>query len=197
MDCVGEWTLELLREAEWLACERLLAVRNQVFRNGLDGIWRKTGGVGEGEPESIASSGNVPSHPQIPAYRMEPIAGTEHVEGFRCFSLGAGDIVMAEAFKIMKDHGLLAMRGLCAARRVSPSIRFATQFGTRGIMPGDGGLQDREEEDVFLDGLPPLSSRTSQASKTASTPREHAQYGYGSRGDRIGEADDPGPEMED
>ena len=49
-------------------------------------------------------------------------------------------------------------------------------------------------EDVFLDGLLPLSSTTSETPATASTPRERAQHGL--RGDRIGEADHPGPMME-
>ena len=43
---------------------------------------------------------------------------------------------MAQACKIMMDQGRLAMRGLCAARRVSPWIRFSTQLGTLVIMPG-------------------------------------------------------------
>ena len=43
------------------------------------------------------------------------------------------------------------------------------------------------EEDVFLDGLLPLSSSTSEASTIASTLREHAKYDL--RGNRIGEAD--------
>ena len=67
------------------------------------------------------------------------------------------------------------MRGLCAARRVSPWMHFATQTGTLVIMPGDKELQGHEEE-VFLDGLPPLRSSTSEISMMASTPREHAQY---------------------
>ena len=69
---------------------------------------------------------------------------------------------MAQAF----DHGLLAMREHCAARRVNPRMRFATQIGTLVIMPRDEGLQCHEE-DVFLDGLPPLSSSTSQISSMA------------------------------
>ena len=67
---------------------------------------------------------------------------------------------MAKVIKIMMDQGLLAMMGLCAARRVSTWIRFATQFGTPVVIPGDEGFQGREE-DVFLDRLPPLSSSTS------------------------------------
>ena len=59
-------------------------------------------------------------------------------------------------------------------------------------MPGDEELQDHEE-DVFLDGLPPLSSNSSEASTIASTPRAR----FGLRGDRIGEADHLGPQTED
>ena len=70
-----------------------------------------------------------------------PHGADSQQEGFRRFSLG---------------HGLLAMRGLCVPRRVSPWIRFAAQFGILVIMPRDEGLQG-DEEDVFLDGLPPLS----------------------------------------
>ena len=58
--------------------------------------------------------------------------------------------------------------------------------GTRGCR--------NHEEDVFLDGLFPLPPSSSEASKVASAPREHAQYGL--RDDRIGEADHPGPEKE-
>ena len=88
---------------------------------------------------------------------------------------------------------VLAMRGLCAARRESPWIRFPPQFGTLVITPRDEGLQGHEEH-IFLDGLPVLSSSTSEISTRASTPREHAQYAL--RGDRIGEADHPGLVME-
>ena len=52
---------------------------------------------------------------------------------------------------------------------VSPCIRFAAQFGTLVIMPGDDRRQDHEE-DEFLDGLPPSSSTSSDASTIASTP---------------------------
>ena len=72
---------------------------------------------------------------------------------------------------------------------VNPWIQFATQFGTLVIMPGEEGLQD-QEEDGFLDGLLPLSSCTSKASTTASTPGEKAKYGI--RGGRVDEADFPG-----
>ena len=95
---------------------------------------------------------------------------------------------MAQACKIMMDQGLLAMRGLCAAWRVSPWIRFATQLWTLVIMPGDEELQV-PEEDVFLDGMLPLQSFTSEISTVDSTPREHAQYAL--RGDRIGETHQP------
>ena len=98
---------------------------------------------------------------------------------------------MAKAFKIMMDQGLLVMREHCDARRVSPWIRFAAQFGTPVITPGDEGLQGHEE-DVFLDRLPPLSSSTAEITAAASKPREHAQHGL--RGVRIGEAEHPGPE---
>ena len=67
------------------------------------------------------------------------------------------------------------------ARCESPWIRFAVPFGTLFVMPGDDGLQGLEE-DVFLDGLLPLSSCTSEMSTVASTPRERAQYGL--RGDK-------------
>ena len=60
-------------------------------------------------------------------------------------------------------------------------------------MPGDEEVQGYDE-DVFLDGVPQLSSNTSEISTMASTPREHAQYGL--RGDRIGETDHLGPAME-
>ena len=73
--------------------------------------------------ESNSSSGFAPSHPEIPGYRMESTTGTEHVEGFRGF-WGAGEITMAKAFKTLMDLGLLALRWLCAARRVSVWIRF-------------------------------------------------------------------------
>ena len=84
----------------------------------------------------------------------------------------------------------LALRTI--ARCESPWIRFAAQLGTLVIMPGDDGLQGHEE-DVVLDGVPPLPSCTSKISTTASTPREYAQYGV--RGDRTGEVR-PGPVME-
>ena len=85
------------------------------------------------------------------------------------------------------------MRGLCAARRVSPWMRFATQIGTLVIMAGDEGLQGHEE-DVFLDRLLPLSSSTSELSMVVSTLREHAEYGL--PGDRLGDAEHPGSVME-
>ena len=98
---------------------------------------------------------------------MESIAGTEHVEGFRGFSFGTGDTLMAAAFKIMMDQGLLAMVGHCAARRVSPWIPCSGHLlscqGTRGLQG--------HEEDVFLDGLPPLSLSRSEISTIALTPR--------------------------
>ena len=106
---------------------------------------------------------------------MESTATTQHVVVFRGFCLGARDFMLAQAFKIMMDQGLFAMRVLCAARRVSPWIGIG------------------REEGVFSDRLPPLSSSTSEISTTSSTPREHAQYGL--RGDRVGEAEDPGPMM--
>ena len=101
----------------------------------------ETEGVGEAASESTASLSCVPSHKEIPAYRMEPMASAEHVEGFRRFSLGL-ETAMAQARKNMMDHGFLTMRGLCAAWRVNPRILCATQFGTRVIMPGDEGLQE-------------------------------------------------------
>ena len=91
----------------------------------------------------------------------------------------------------LREGEWLALRTI--ARCESPSIRFAAQFGTLAIMPGDDGLQGHEE-DVFLDGLPPLSSCTSGIPTIASTPRELAQYGL--CWDRIGEADQPGSVME-
>ena len=48
-----------------------------------------------------------------------------------------------------------------------------------------------QAENEFLQGLPPLSSSTSEASTIASTPRHHARCGL--RGDRVGEAAHPGP----
>ena len=60
--------------------------------------------------------------PEIRAHRMELIAGTKHVEGFRHVCLGARDM-MAQALKIMMDSGLLAMRALCAARRMDQGTR--------------------------------------------------------------------------
>ena len=77
---------------------------------------------------------------------------------------------------------------------VSPWIRFASQFGTLLIKPGDDRLQDHEE-DEFLNRLPTSSSNPSEASTRASTSRDLAQHGRCA--DRIGEADHPGPEMED
>ena len=61
--------------------------------------------------DSGSSSGFTASHPEIPAHRMESIAGTERLDGSRGFCLGAGYITMAKALKIMMDQGLLAMRG--------------------------------------------------------------------------------------
>ena len=55
------------------------------------------------------------------------------------------------------------------------------------------GLQGYEEY-VFVNGLPPLPSCTSDIPAIASTPREHTQCGL--RGDRVGEADQPGRVME-
>ena len=71
-------------------------------------------------------------------------------------------------------------------------MRVAAQIGTL-IIPLDEELQGHDEN-VFFDGLPSLSSCTSETSTMASTPREHAQYGL--RADRIGEADHPGLVME-
>ena len=45
-----------------------------------------------------------------------------------------------------------------------------------------------------MQGLPLLSSSSSETSALASTPRDHARCGL--RGERLGEADHPGPEME-
>ena len=132
----------------------------QVFSNRMEGIWWRE--------KSSSSLGCALSYPEIPVYRMKSTVGTEHLEGFRGFSLGTGDTLMAQAFKIVIDQGLLAMRGLCAARRVSPRMRFASQIGTLVILPEEDG---------------------SEMSTMASTLREHAQYGL--RGDRIGEADHP------
>ena len=67
--------------------------------------------------------------PEFPAHCIETIAGTEHVEGSSGFCLGVGDITMAKSFHTFMDQGLLVMRELCAARRVSPWIRLASQFG--------------------------------------------------------------------
>ena len=137
--------------------------------------------------KSRSSSRFTQSHPEIPAYRMESTGGTEHVEGSRGFCSGAGNITMAKAFKIiMMDQEILSMRGLCASRR----IRFATQFGKPVVMPRDEGLQG-EEENVFLDRLPVLSSITSRIATITSTLRHRAQHGL--RGDRVGEAEHPGP----
>ena len=94
----------------------------------------------------------------------------------RSFSLGIEGIRMAQAVKVMMDGGLLVLAGLCAARRVNPWILFATQFGTLVIMPGHDGQEDHAENE-FLQGLPPLSSSTSEASRRTSTPRDHARYG--------------------
>ena len=44
---------------------------------------------------------------------------------------------------------------------------------------------------MYLDRLPPLSPSTSEISTISLTPREHAQFGL--RGDRVGEAEHPGP----
>ena len=79
----------------------------------------------------------------------------------------------------------LALRTTARCEPVDPLCCF--------IKPGDDRRQDHEE-DEFLDGLLPSSSTSSDASTIASTSRELAQHGL--RGDRIGEADHPGPKME-
>ena len=73
--------------------------------------------------EPSSNLGHAPSYSEILVHRMESTAGTEHVEGFRGSSLGTGNIPMAQAFKILMDHGLFAMRGLCA---MWPWMHFAT-----------------------------------------------------------------------
>ena len=56
----------------------------------------------------------------------------------------------------------IAMRTI--ARCESPWIRFAAQFGTSVVMPGDEVLQGRDE-DVSWDGLRPLSSCTPEVQR--------------------------------
>ena len=91
----------------------------------------------------------------------------------------------------LRKREWLALR--TTARCESRWIRFLAQFGTLFITLGNDGLQGHEE-DVFLNGLPPLLSWTSEKTTVVSTPREHAQHGL--RGNRVGEADQLGPVME-
>ena len=71
------------------------------------------------------------------------------------------------------DLGFLAVAAICEAQQVKPRILFATQFGALVIMRE--GPEDHAENE-FLQELTPLSSSTSEASTTTSTPRD-ARYG--------------------
>ena len=86
---------------------------------------------------------------------------------------------MAQALKIVMDHGLLALATLCSAPRLNPWILFATQFGTLVIMLGD----ERRK----------TTRRTSFCRGCLRCPPcDHARSGL--PGDRIGEASHFGPE---
>ena len=125
-----------------------------------------------------ASLGDAPSFPEIPLYRMESIASTQHAGGFRGFSLGTGE--SAQAFKVMMDQGLLAMR----ERSVLLGVRGRGSIlllSSGHSLSCQGTRVQGHEEDVFLDGLPPLSSSTSEIPTMVSTPPERAQCGL--RGD--------------
>ena len=81
--------------------------------------------------------------------------------------------------------GFVKVNGSPCERWLAVRALGSAQFGTLVVVP------KVVKKTFFWDGLPPLSSCTSGISKVAWTPRKH-----GLHGDRIGEAEKPGPVME-
>ena len=110
------WTVGIIK-LDGSPCERRLAARVrychsgsfQVFHSGQEGIWW--------QQRSRARVWALHRPPRGSGILRG--TGSQHraLERITGFCLGTEDIMVAQTFKIMIDEGLLAMGGLCAARR--------------------------------------------------------------------------------
>ena len=130
-------------------------------------------GSDQGSLASIVSLGTASKASYLP----DASSGRDAVRG-HLPELLAGNRRQQEALKIVMDQGLVALAGLCQW----------TQFATFVNMLGGESPEDQQENEL-LQGLPPLSSSSSEASALASALRDHARYGL--RGDRIVKASTP------
>ena len=148
-------------------------------------------GSDQGSYTSIASAGHASNHGELLTCKMPPADEAGFAGGFRNFSLGIGDNRDGSGVQGYDGPGILG-GGWNLSCSTGQPVLFASQFGTPLIMPGDEGPQDHGESE-FFQVLLPLSSSTSEASSITSAPRDHARHGL--RGDRIGEAAHPGPDL--
>ena len=173
-----------LQGAGWHALRTTAHCENAMPVGSLPGFLRETWR----ELTESAISSHQCSPASVTSLRCGRQPRRSSASALRSPPLDIGDIRISQALKIVMDQGFLILVGHFAARRVNPWIRLATQYGTLAVTLAD------EDPEGLCTGLPLLSPSSSDTSTLASTPRDRAWYGL--RGERLGEADRLGPEME-
>ena len=141
-----------VRKLTGMACERPRTANAILLIGSLPGF---RGGARRESTESATGRADRPwsrvwgvHRAMLSSYQMRPASRDIRI---RSFSLGIGDIRMAQAIKFVVGQGLLTLAGLSAARQVSSWIRIATQRGMLVVMPRDEDLEDPAENEFFQD----------------------------------------------